>query len=100
MIIQPWILAPALYKFYSEIYMNFLLWIVLGALAGWIADMMMKSEHGTLEDIILGILGSFVGGLVMNFLGQSGVTGFNLYSLVVSVVGAVVIIALGRMLHK
>jgi uncharacterized membrane protein YeaQ/YmgE (transglycosylase-associated protein family) len=80
--------------------MNILLWIVLGAVAGWIADMIMKSDHGVIEDIILGVIGAFVGGFILNFFGQSGVTGFNIYSLIVAVIGAVVLIFLGRLIHK
>jgi uncharacterized membrane protein YeaQ/YmgE (transglycosylase-associated protein family) len=80
--------------------MSILLWIVLGAAAGWIAGLIMKSTHGVLEDILLGIIGAVVGGWIMNFFGQSGVTGFNIYSLIVAVIGAVVLIFLGRLLHK
>lgn len=80
--------------------MSILLWIVLGAVAGWIAGLIMKSNHGMLEDILLGIIGAVVGGWIMNFFGQSGVTGFNIYSLIVAVIGAVVLIFLGRLLHK
>jgi len=80
--------------------MSILLWIVLGAVAGWIAGLIMKSNHGVLEDILLGIIGAVVGGWIMNFFGQSGVTGFNIYSLIVAVIGAVVLIFLGRLLHK
>lgn len=80
--------------------MNILLWIILGAIAGWIADMIMKSDHGVIEDIILGVVGAFVGGFILSFLGQSGVTGFNIYSLIVAVIGAVVLIFLGRLIHK
>ena len=80
--------------------MEFIFWIILGAVAGWIAGMIMKSSHGLIVDIILGIIGGFVGGLVMNFFGQSGVTGFNFYSLIVAVIGAVVLIVLGRVLFK
>ena len=80
--------------------MNILLWIILGAIAGWITDMIMASSHGLVEDVVLGIIGSFVGGYIMNFFGQPGVTGFNFYSLIVSVVGAVVLIFLGRLLHR
>ncbi len=80
--------------------MNILLWVVLGAIAGWIADIIMSSNHGVLEDIILGIIGSFVGGYILNSFGQVGVTGFNFYSLFVSVVGAVVLIFIGRIIHK
>jgi len=80
--------------------MDILLWIILGAVAGWIADVIMKSAHGMLEDIILGIIGAFVGGFIMNSFGQPGVTGFNIYSLIVAVIGAVVLIFLGRLIHK
>lgn len=80
--------------------MDILLWIILGAVAGWIADMVMASAHGLLEDIILGIIGAFVGGFIMNSFGQPGVTGFNFYSLIVAVIGAVVVIFLGRLIRK
>lgn len=80
--------------------MSILLWIVLGAVAGWIAGLIMKSNHGMFEDILLGIIGAVVGGWIMNFFGQVGVTGFNIYSLIVAVIGAVVLIFLGRLLHK
>lgn len=79
---------------------NIILWIILGAAAGFIADKVMNSAHGMFEDIILGIVGAFIGGFIMNFLGQPGVTGFNFYSLVVAVVGAVVLIFIGRAIHK
>ncbi len=79
--------------------MDILLWIVLGALAGWIASMIMKSSHGVLMDVILGIIGGFVGGFIMNVLGQPGVTGFNIYSIIVAVIGASVLILLGRAVH-
>ena len=80
--------------------MNIILWVILGAIAGWIADVIMKSDHGVIEDVILGVVGAFVGGFILNFLGQSGVTGFNIYSLIVAVIGAVVLIFLGRLIHK
>lgn len=80
--------------------MNLLLWIILGALAGWLAGLIMKSDNSTLEDIILGIVGAFVGGFIFDFFGGTGITGFNLYSLLVAVVGAVVLIALGRLFHR
>jgi uncharacterized membrane protein YeaQ/YmgE (transglycosylase-associated protein family) len=80
--------------------MNILIWIVLGAVSGWIASLIMKSSNGFFEDILLGIIGAFVGGFIMNSFGESGVTGFNLYSIVVSVIGAVILIFIGRMLHR
>ena len=80
--------------------MDILLWIILGAAAGWIADIIMSSNHGMLEDIVLGVIGAFVGGYILNTFGQSGVTGFNFYSLLVAVVGASALIFLGRIIHK
>jgi uncharacterized membrane protein YeaQ/YmgE (transglycosylase-associated protein family) len=82
--------------------MGILLWIVFGAIAGWVASMFMNTDgnQSTVTDIILGVVGSIVGGFIMNLMGQSGVTGFNLYSFVVAVLGAVVVIYLGRMLRN
>jgi uncharacterized membrane protein YeaQ/YmgE (transglycosylase-associated protein family) len=78
--------------------MGIILWIIFGAIAGWIASVVMKSERGVFFDIILGIVGAFIGGILMNFLGQPGVTGFNLYSLIVAVIGSIILIAIGRMI--
>lgn len=74
--------------------MNFLVWIVVGALSGWIASMIMNTDHeqGSVANIVVGIIGAFVGGFIMNAMGQSGVTGFNLYSVLVSILGAVVLL--------
>lgn len=82
--------------------MGILLWIVFGALAGWIASLIMKNdfEQGTVKDIFMGIIGAIVGGFIMNLLGVSGVTGFNFYSLLVAVVGAVIIISIGRKMRN
>jgi uncharacterized membrane protein YeaQ/YmgE (transglycosylase-associated protein family) len=82
--------------------MGIILWIVFGALAGWVASLVMKtnSQQGTVTDIILGIAGSVVGGYLMGSVGQQGVTGFNVNSLVVAVIGAVVIIFIGRALRS
>lgn len=78
--------------------LNLILWIVLGGIAGWIASMVMGTnrQQGTLADIVLGILGAVVGGFLLNLVGFAGATGFNLYSLIVAIVGAVVLIALRR----
>jgi uncharacterized membrane protein YeaQ/YmgE (transglycosylase-associated protein family) len=72
--------------------MGIILWIVLGGIAGLIASMIMKSGHGILGDIIIGIIGAVLGGFIMNLFGQSGVSGFNLYSIIVAVLGAVVLL--------
>ena len=81
--------------------MGIVLWIIFGALAGWIASVIMKtnSRQGTMMDIISGVVGAVVGGFLMGLVGQSGVTGFDLYSLVVAVIGAVVVIFVGRRLR-
>ncbi len=80
--------------------MNILIWIIFGALAGWLASIFMKSNSSTVEDVVLGVIGAFVGGFVMNFFGQPGVTGFNLYSIIVATLGAVIIIFVGRKLRS
>ena len=69
-------------------------WIVLGGLAGWIASMFVgtNKEQGLLGNIIAGIVGAVVGGWLFGFLGGSGVTGFNIWSLFVAIVGAVVVL--------
>jgi uncharacterized membrane protein YeaQ/YmgE (transglycosylase-associated protein family) len=81
--------------------MNILLWILFGAIAGWIASVVMRTNasQGVFMDILLGIVGGVLGGFLMSLIGQPGVTGFNLYSLLVAVVGAIVLIWLGRVLR-
>lgn len=79
--------------------MELLLWIVFGAIAGWIASIVMRSENGIMWDILLGIIGAVVGGFIMNLFGAPGVTGFNLYSILVAVIGASVLIWVGRRFH-
>jgi uncharacterized membrane protein YeaQ/YmgE (transglycosylase-associated protein family) len=75
--------------------MSLLGWIVLGLLAGWIASHIVDNGgKGPLLDIVLGIVGALVGGFIFNALGALPVTGFNLYSLFVAVVGAVVVLVL------
>lgn len=82
--------------------MDFVLWAIFGGVAGWLASMLMKTgSQGILMDVVLGVVGGLVGGFLLGFVGIAGVTGFNIYSLVVSVLGAIVLIWLGRVLfHK
>jgi uncharacterized membrane protein YeaQ/YmgE (transglycosylase-associated protein family) len=71
--------------------MSILAWIVLGLVAGFIGSKLVnKTGEGLILDIGLGILGAIVGGWLFSMFGMSGVTGVNLYSLVVAVIGAVV----------
>jgi uncharacterized membrane protein YeaQ/YmgE (transglycosylase-associated protein family) len=74
--------------------MGILLWIVFGAIVGWLASMFMGTNEGLVLDIVLGIIGAVLGGWLMSFFGKSGVTGFNLYSFFVALIGAVVLIAI------
>ena len=69
-------------------------WIVIGAIAGWIASMLTgnNAKMGIGANIGVGIAGGFIGGLIMNMMGGSGITGFNLWSLLVAVIGAVILL--------
>ena len=81
--------------------MSFLAWIVLGLLAGFLASKLVnKRGEGILIDIVLGIVGAFVGGLLFNLLGARGVSGLNLYSLFVAVVGSVVFLLVYHALFR
>lgn len=73
--------------------MSVLGWILLGLIAGFIGSKIVNhSGQGFLLDIVLGIVGAVVGGFLFTALGATGVTGFNLYSMFVAVVGAVVVL--------
>ncbi len=81
--------------------MNIITWIILGALAGWIASMIMKTndEQGAIGNIIVGIIGAVLGGFVMQALGSSGINGFNLYSILVAIGGAVILLAVYKAIN-
>ena len=80
--------------------MGWLAWLVVGAVAGWLASIVMKTNRhqGLLMDILVGIVGAFIGGFLFNQLGSAGVTGFNIWSLFVAFTGAVVLLAAIRLL--
>jgi uncharacterized membrane protein YeaQ/YmgE (transglycosylase-associated protein family) len=81
--------------------MSFIAWIILGLIAGFIASKIVnKSGEGFLLDIVLGIVGAVVGGWLFRTFGMSGVTGFNLYSLAVAVVGAIVFLVIYHLLFS
>jgi uncharacterized membrane protein YeaQ/YmgE (transglycosylase-associated protein family) len=75
--------------------MGILSWIILGGIAGWLGSMVVnRGGEGVLRDIVLGIVGGLVGGWLFSAMGSTGVTGFNLWSLFVAVVGAVIVLVL------
>jgi uncharacterized membrane protein YeaQ/YmgE (transglycosylase-associated protein family) len=82
--------------------MGIILWIIFGALVGWIASIIMKTDaqQGSFLNIVVGIIGAVLGGWIMNFFGQSGTTGFNLYSFIVALIGAIVLIAIVKAIRR
>jgi uncharacterized membrane protein YeaQ/YmgE (transglycosylase-associated protein family) len=81
--------------------MSFLAWIILGLIAGFIGSKLVNSRgEGLVLDIVLGIVGAFVGGWLFTSFGRAGVTGLNLYSMVVAVIGAVVVLVLYHALSR
>jgi uncharacterized membrane protein YeaQ/YmgE (transglycosylase-associated protein family) len=81
--------------------MSFLAWIVLGLIAGFIASKIVnKQGEGIFLDIILGIVGAVAGGWIFNTFGAQGVSGVNLYSILVAVIGAVVVLVLYHALRR
>ena len=71
--------------------MSFVVWIVLGLVAGFIGSKLVNhTGEGLIRDVLLGVVGAIIGGYLFNLFGASGVTGLNIYSLLVAVVGAVV----------
>ncbi len=82
--------------------MGIIYWLVLGALAGWLASIIMgkNAKMGLVANIIVGVAGAFIGGYIMKLLGQDGVTGFNLWSILVSVVGACVLLFIANLIKR
>lgn len=82
--------------------MGIILWIVFGAIVGWIASLIMKTngQQNLFLDIIVGIIGAVLGGWIMTALGQGGVEGFNLYSFAVALLGAIVLLAIVKMVRR
>jgi uncharacterized membrane protein YeaQ/YmgE (transglycosylase-associated protein family) len=73
--------------------MGIIAWLVLGLIAGFIASKLVNhSGSGVLMDIVLGVIGALVGGFLFSVVGAVGVTGFNIYSMLVAIVGAVVVL--------
>lgn len=75
-------------------------WVVVGGLAGWVASMITKTDAkmGIPGNILAGIVGAFIGGILLNVLGGTGFTGFNLWSFLVALVGAVIVLLVWKAL--
>jgi uncharacterized membrane protein YeaQ/YmgE (transglycosylase-associated protein family) len=76
--------------------MGIISWIILGGIAGWIASKIMGTDAsmGLMANIIVGIVGALIGGFLFSLIGASDITGFNLWSLFVAVIGSVVLLGL------
>ena len=82
---------------------NLIAWVIVGALAGWLASIVMKtnSSQGLLADIIVGVIGGLIGGFVLTQLGVgSAVTGINLTSILVAFIGAVILLGILRLVRR
>lgn len=82
--------------------MNIIGWIVIGALAGWIGSLFTGNNKrmGSLANIAVGIVGAMIGGFIMNLAGGAGITGFNLWSLLVATVGAIILLVVMGAIKK
>ena len=81
--------------------MSIIAWLILGLLAGFIGSKIVnKTGEGMILDIVLGIVGAVVGGYVFTLFGASGVNGLNLYSLLVAVVGAILVLVIYHALFR
>ena len=81
--------------------MSFIAWLVVGLIAGFIASRIVnKTGEGAFLDIVLGIVGAFVGGFLFSLVGASGVDGVNLYSILVAVVGAIVVLVVYHAIRR
>ena len=81
--------------------MSIVAWLVVGLIAGFIGSKIVnKTGEGMILDIVLGIVGAFVGGFLFNMFGAQGVSGINIYSILVAVVGAVVVLILYHALFR
>ena len=81
--------------------MSIIAWIILGLIAGFIASKIVNKEgEGLVLDIVLGIVGAIVGGWLFTFFGAAGVTGFNLYSVIVAIIGAIVVLVIYHAIRR
>ena len=82
--------------------MGIIAWLILGAFSGWIASIIMgkNASMGAIANIVTGIIGAFIGGVVFNFFGAQKVTGLNIHSALVSLVGACILLWILSVISK
>lgn len=82
--------------------MGIILWIIFGGLVGWVASKFVGTDgqQGIVMNIVVGIVGAVIGGLLFSLLGGVGVTGFNLYSFMVALIGAIVLLAIVKAVRR
>jgi uncharacterized membrane protein YeaQ/YmgE (transglycosylase-associated protein family) len=82
--------------------MGIILTLIFGGIVGWVASLIMKTDaqQGIILNIIVGIIGAFLGNFIMNLLGQSGGSGFTIYNFIVSLIGAIVLIAIVKAVRR
>ena len=81
--------------------MSLLSWLVVGLVAGWIGSMIVNRRgEGLIMDILLGVIGAFVGGYLFHLFGHTGVSGINLYSIFVAAIGSMVVLVLYHMVFR
>jgi uncharacterized membrane protein YeaQ/YmgE (transglycosylase-associated protein family) len=81
--------------------MAILVWIIFGGLVGWVSSMLVgtSGEQGFVLNVVVGVVGAVLGGYIMNYFGEGGVTGFNFYSFMVALGGAVVLLTVLRLIR-
>lgn len=82
--------------------MSIIAWIIMGGIIGWVASLIMHTnkQQGLIANIIIGIIGSLLGGFIARMLGGAGITGINIYSFVIGIIGAVILIAIVRLIFR
>ena len=76
--------------------MSIVAWIILGLIAGYLASLITRSRESMVMNIVVGIIGAFIGGMVLNLFGVGGVSGLNLPSILTAILGAVILLAIVR----
>lgn len=84
-----------MFVFYSKD-MNVLFWIIFGTLVGWVASIILEPDDSSdmTLDIVAGVIGAFLGGMILNLFGPVSINGFDLYSFVTSIIGAIILVTI------